>query len=182
MAKTLKGLHLDELRRFAVRDPELLSVGDKVLFVHLPDVDVESERTLPFGSPHAQTGTLKEIAFLTYAELEPNSKLESEPELVLRFRSESGSLEYSYAADSGVIPYGDAKAIEEGRESYNTSNFTVRLAELKEQGFAPLLSVTEGYAKRLELWNAELKAARDSLYGSPQGLSSARLIDYDLLP
>jgi len=155
-AKNLRELHLDELRGFAVRDPEKIVVGDKLLFVHIPELALNSEWSLPSAAAHVIQATVKEIGPKRFQELDPTANFDDEPQLAIIYRDSTGTLEYRYASDAGVIPYGN--------ERYNPVNFTVRVAELKDQGIAPLFSTTEAYERMLQSRRAQLTALRASLW------------------
>lgn len=143
-------VYLDELREFAVRDPEKLEVGDKVIFVHLPVLDAESTMTIQ-SNPFIQRGTVSKLSMMRYRELHPQANFEDEPSLVIFFKDEHGVRRHRYASDSGVIPYG-----ENGQGSYNRTNFTVRIADLKDQGLHLMERCTESYSNRLTAQNAAL--------------------------
>ncbi len=149
-----KPIHIDKLREFAVRDPDLLKAGDEVIFVHLPtlaDPSLEHSRQ----AAYATRGTVVEVAMRSQRELHPTAPGypgDYEKGLVILFREEGSETErYRYAADSGVIGYTSHST------GFNTTNFTVRLADLDERGLEFIDETTADYAARLEVFNGQIE-------------------------
>lgn len=155
---TTKSIHLDELRTYAVRDPQLLKPGQRVIFCHVPPLarpDLASSKARPYGFE----ATTLEVAAKTFLELHPNTKpMDSdEPKLVIFYESEHGK-SYTYASDSGVVPY------HWGHEFYNDTNFLVIEEQLRAAGLEPLLEVSAAYEEELKDYNARVDTSyEDSL-------------------
>lgn len=148
-----KPIHIDELREFAVRDPYLLQPGDEVIFVHLPTLADPDLEHFPQGA-YATRGTVVEVAMRSQRELHPTAPgypKDYEKGLVILFREEGSETErYRYAADSGVIGYTSHST------GFNSTNFTVRLADLEERGLEFIDGTTADYAARLEVFNSQI--------------------------
>lgn len=126
-------LYLDDLREYAVRDLNRLRVGDHVLLVHLPRLDVMTPWDRANPNFHAQDKTIESIGKYTFAELNSNFGLttQTEPKSAIVFSHERN--DYMYATDAGVEPYPAG--------FFNPSNFILRLEELVRFGISPALEL-----------------------------------------
>jgi len=148
-------IHLNELKDLAVRNPEELTPGTEVIFVHLPDLRHPEDRDAR-DSAYAHAGIVTEVKVMYPSDLSPNlDRLKGEKEDTMILYSEGDDKQrHRYAADSGVIPYSHSGT---GKPWYNPTNFTVLLAPLNEAGIAPVFDVTEDFADRLEDYNSKIK-------------------------
>lgn len=155
---TTKLICLNELREYAVRNPQELQPGQKVIFCHVPPLerpDLASSKAHPYGFE----ATILEVSAKTFLELHPNTKpMDSdEPQLVIFYESEHGR-SHIYASDSGVVPY------RWGHEFYNDTNFLVIEESLRATGLEPLLEVSAAYEEELKGYNARVDTSyEDSL-------------------
>lgn len=144
-------LHLDELKEYALRDPERLAPGARILLGHVPSLerpDLEDHRQTAYG----RIVTVTEVGPKTFAELHPavSNPIDSEPALVLIYDdgSESSFIRYQHLSDSGITPYRGG--------FHNPVNFAVLIEDLEAQGIVPLLTVSEDYELALAKFNEQV--------------------------
>lgn len=146
-------IFLDELREFAIRDPELIQPGDEVVFVSLPPLtDAALESSHSFVS--SQRAIVMAVAMKSFRELHPNAPGfpgDGELSLIVEYRDDEGRGRYRYGSDSGLVPYA------EGTDNYNTHNFTVKLSDLREHGYELVEEASIEYLKRLESFNRKIR-------------------------
>lgn len=158
-ATTTTELHLDELRSYAVRDPEKLQAGQRVILAHVPPLerpDLASSTAHPYG----QELTILEVAEKSFAELHPNLRpiADDEPKLIIRHRSDTHE-SYTHASDAGVIPY-------TWGAFYNDTNFLVLVGELEAAGITAILEVSPDYAEKLEVYNGSVDTSLEDYFSS----------------
>ncbi len=144
-------IFLDELREFAIRDPERLVPGSRVVLGHVPTLerpDLEDHRQSAYG----QIVTVLEVGWKAFAELHPglSDPFKSGPALVMVYDdgSESKLIRYQHLSDSGVVPYSGGWR--------NPVNFVVLIEDLEAHGIEPLLTVSEDYELALEQFNEQV--------------------------
>lgn len=155
-------IYLDELRPYAVREPSKIKPGDRVVFVHLPQL-IDSWGEYNPQQAYGTLGTIVELVEKSPAELEPLAPRypgDDKRSLMVFFTSENQLTDEPrrrYASDSGIVPYSS------DLNHYNTSNFTVLVDEIESQGLEIALEVKPFYAKQLEEFNEEIESRGYSL-------------------
>lgn len=144
-------IFLDELKEYALRDPERLVPGARVVLGHVPTLerpDLADHRQGAYG----RFATVLEVGWKTFAELHPgvSNPINSEPALVMVYDdgSESKFIRYRHLSDSGVIPYSGGWR--------NSVNFVVLIEDLEARGIEPMLTVSEAYELALEQFNEQV--------------------------
>lgn len=140
-----KTLYLEDLKQYAIRDPEAIEAGGELVQVHLPEFHNPSRETrkkLVFGTKLSEVRLANE-----------NGKL------FLKCVNEYSPLEQTYyATDTGLIPYAGI----DGHNSnyYNPTNFLVNIKKLEAEGYTVVLEASEKFKKYLEKYNEAITEDR----------------------
>lgn len=158
-------LHIDEMRRYAVRDAKQLTPGENVLLIRIPTLDTSGISTsgneLNPESVSLAFLKLVEIREASFAELHPRSPSirEEERNLAIFLEDENGVQSYRYAVDYGVIPRADGV-------SYAPTNFLVTMATLEATGQELNFNPTDNYTRELYRFNKIVRELQQS-YNTP---------------
>lgn len=148
-------IFLDELREFAIRDPELIQPGDEIVFVGLPPLtDPALESSQNFVS--SERAIVMAIGMKSPRDLHPNGPdypSAHDLKLIVEYRDDEGRGRYRYGSDSGLVPY------TEDPENYNSHNFTVKLSDLREHGYELVEEASVEYLKKLESFNQRIRVS-----------------------
>jgi len=140
-------IYLNQLRSHAIRSPELIVPGTRVIFAHIPahlDGDAFEGKDFIDG----ELVTITAVAEMSFMELHPSAPGgftgADEKNLVVLFEDSKGHRGYRHAADCGLIPYGI---------HFNSTNIVVSVDCLESRGWEPVLEPSAGYRKDLERYN-----------------------------
>lgn len=133
-----KTLYLEDLKQYAIRDPEAIEAGGDLVRVHLPELRNPSWEIF------------KQYVFAD--ELIGVRLIREKGNLFVKAVGNHSSLERSYyATDMGLVPYN--KTSDNGGDYYNPSNFLVNVKKLEAEGYTVVLEASEKFKKSLEKYN-----------------------------
>lgn len=147
VSKDREKIYLNQLRNHAIRSPELVVPGTRVIFAHIPD-HLDGDSFEGTKQIEGETVTVLAVEEMSFEELHPHApggfKGSDEKKLVVLFTDDRGRQGYRYASDCGLEPYNGV---------LNPTNIVVSVDCLKAKGWEPVLEPSKGYRKDLERYN-----------------------------
>lgn len=144
-----KTLYLEDLKQYAIRDPEAIETGGELVQVHLPELRNPSR------------GTRKKLVFGT--KLSGVRLTNENGKLFLKCVNDYSPLEQTYyATDTGLIPYTGIDG--HSSDYYNPTNFLVNIKKLEAEGYTVVLEASEKFKKLLKDYNELIVEDRFELF------------------